>query len=78
MIDPMERFEGWLIKWPRLWRAYVWLNFCKGQYADGTPKTESIFFKLFHKVFYLDCSCCAAIRGLLIGCIIGYLFGIWR
>jgi hypothetical protein len=70
-MDPMDRLEGWLSKSPRLWAVYVRLNFCKAQYADGTPKKDGIMFRIFSKVFYLDCSCCAALRGLLAGFAMG-------
>jgi hypothetical protein len=69
----MERFEAWLIKHPRLWSLYVRWNFCKPEYADGTLKEDTLFFKVFRKVFYLECSCCSALRGLLVGFILGVL-----
>jgi hypothetical protein len=67
MKDPMIELEDWLEKRPRLWSLYVRFNFCKGAYADGTPKKDGLLFRIFSKIFYLDCSCCAASRGLLIG-----------
>jgi hypothetical protein len=79
MNDPMEIFEAWLAKSPTLFRIYVALNFCKAEYADGTPKKEGVLFKLFSKLFYLQCSCCSALRGLLFGFILGFLACfLWR
>jgi hypothetical protein len=66
----MELLEEWVKKRPRLWRAYVYVNFCKSEYADGTLKDATLLFRLFSRVFYLECSCCSAIRGLLIGALL--------
>jgi hypothetical protein len=74
-MDPMEKLEAWIERYPRLWRAYVYLNFCKNAYADGLPKPDSRLFKLFYKIFYLDCSCCSAIRGLVFGTLFGLALG---
>jgi hypothetical protein len=76
MCDPLEIFERWLVKKPRLWRYYMALNPCKETYADGREKPESLAFKLFTYVFYLKCSCCSAIRGLVIGFILGLAAGV--
>jgi hypothetical protein len=71
----MDWLENRLQRFPRLWRLYMALNFCKNQYADGTLKTDGPVFRLFARVFYLNCSCCAALRGILAGLIIGWLWG---
>ena len=76
MRDPIEIFEDALMRRPRLWRAWVWLNPCKEAYADGAPKVDGPLFKAFAAVFYLKCSCCAAIRGLAIGLAAGFLLGV--
>ena len=73
MRDPMEAFEDWLRRRPALWRAYVALNFCKGEYADGTPKEQSKAFNALYAVFRMECGCCAALRGFLAGALIGLL-----
>lgn len=75
MRDPMEVFEDILGKFPRLYKTYLKYNFCKGEYADGSAKPDTKLFTLFYKIFYLDCSCCAAIRGLFIGGIFGFILG---
>jgi hypothetical protein len=71
MRDPMEAFEDWLRRRPRLWRLYVRLNFCKAELADGTPKPPSRVYDLFYRAFYLNCPCCAALRGMLCGLALG-------
>ena len=71
----MEILESWLAARPRLWRAWCWANPCKGEYADGTAKPEGPLFRLFHKVFHLQCSCCSAIRGLAAGFALGFVMG---
>ena len=76
MRDPMEAFEDWLAKKPRLWPLYVRLNFCKAKLADGADKPESGAFNLLARIFYLECACCAALRGFLIGGLIGALIGL--
>jgi hypothetical protein len=63
----MEKFEQWLAKKPVLWRWYCALNFCKETYADGRVKVDGFWFRLFSRVFYLKCSCCSALRGLVVG-----------
>jgi hypothetical protein len=73
MKDPMELIESRLEKHPGLWRIYMVLNFCKSQYADGTVKTDGPLFRLFSRIFYLQCSCCAACRGILAGLIAGFV-----
>lgn len=75
MRDPMEVFEDVLKRFPRLYKIYLKYNFCKSEYADGTEKPDTKMYVLFYKIFYLDCSCCAAVRGLLIGSIIGFILG---
>jgi hypothetical protein len=72
----MEAFEGWLERRKNLWRLYVRLNFCKGAYADGSPKPPSRLFDFFHAALYMDCGCCAALRGLLLGLLAGLLAGL--
>jgi hypothetical protein len=63
----MILLEAILRRCPRLWAAYVRWNFCKGQYADGTPKPDSALFRAFAWTFHLECSCCSALRGILFG-----------
>jgi hypothetical protein len=67
----MTLLESILMRFPRLWAAYVRWNFCKGQYADGTPKPESALFRAFARAFHLECSCCSALRGILFGLLVG-------
>jgi hypothetical protein len=71
----MKLFEQILQNFPKLWAFYMKWNFCKASYADGTPKPETLFFRVFKWVFYLDCACCAAVRGFLVGFIVGVLLG---
>ena len=71
MTDPMNLIEGILARFPRLWRLYVRLNFCKAELADGTPKADGLPFRIFSKVVHLECSCCAAVRGLAAGFALG-------
>jgi hypothetical protein len=68
----MELIESRLEKHPGLWRVYLALNLCKSRYADGTVKEDGRLFRLFDRVFYLNCSCCAAVRGILAGLIAGF------
>jgi len=76
MRDPIEIFEDILSNhFPKLYKSYMKYNFCKGEYADGTTKPDSKIFNLFSKIFYLECSCCAAIRGLVVGGILGCIIG---
>ena len=70
-MDPMDWLEAKIQRRPRLWALYLRLNFCKGQLADGSPKPESTLFRAFSRIFYLDCSCCAALRGLAFGFVLG-------
>jgi hypothetical protein len=67
MTDPMDIFESILKKFPSLWAFYLKWNFCKGELADGTTKPDTLLFRIFKAVFYLDCSCCAALRGIIFG-----------
>ncbi|MDR1314789.1 MAG: hypothetical protein LBQ12_14150 [Deltaproteobacteria bacterium] len=68
----MEVFEGVLkLSSRRLWAFYVRWNFCKPEFADGSPKPESRLFNAFYHAFYLKCPCCAALRGLLAGFVFG-------
>ena len=79
MTDPMETFELFLERFPRLRAFYYKWNFCKGSYADGTPKPHTLFSRAFQKIFYLECSCCSAIRGLIAGFVLGVLAHMfWR
>ncbi|MDR1079454.1 MAG: hypothetical protein LBQ79_00445 [Deltaproteobacteria bacterium] len=71
MRDPMEAMEDGLSRFPRPWAVYVRLNFCKGELADGTPKPPNRFYDLFYHLFYLKCPCCAALRGMLAGLVLG-------
>ena len=56
------------------------VNFCHGEYSDGTAKPEN---KVYDWLYYhwlwpfkqTDCVCCNAVRGLLYGVIIGYVIG---
>jgi hypothetical protein len=75
MRDPMDALESVLIKYPRLWAKYIKWNFCKADLADGTSKKDSWLFDLYYKVFYLDCACCAALRGILFGLVVGLALG---
>jgi hypothetical protein len=72
----MEILESVLVRFPRIWAAYLTWNFCKGELADGSPKPESLAFMAFRKIFYLDCACCAAVRGILAGLVLGFAFGV--
>jgi hypothetical protein len=72
MRDPMEIFEDWLKKHPRAYAKYIAKNFCKGEFADGQPKPASRLFDIYYRVFYLQCPCCAALRGLLLGLVLGW------
>ena len=77
MRDPMEIFEGWLKKKPRLWAFYRRWNPCHGELPDGTTKPDSWFVdKFLHRLFYWDCACCASFRGVLAGLFLGWL--LWR
>jgi hypothetical protein len=71
----MEALEAALSRRPRLWRIYLALNPCKEAYADGTFKTDGPAFKAFAAVFYLKCPCCAALRGLIAGLLLGLALG---
>lgn len=67
----MVVLESVLARFPRVWAAYLKWNFCKGELADGSEKPEGPFFRAFAKIFYLECSCCAAVRGILAGLVLG-------
>jgi hypothetical protein len=71
----MEIFEAVLQRFPRLWAVYVRWNFCKGSYADGTPKPNSRLFNFFYRLLYMECGCCAAFRGTLLGLALGLILG---
>jgi hypothetical protein len=73
MRDPMEILESVLSRFPRPWRAYLRWNFCKALDADGAPKPASRLYDLYAAVFYLRCPCCAALRGLALGFLLGLL-----
>lgn len=74
MRDPLEIFEAWLEKrYPRIYARYLDYNFCKGYTIDGSEKPMSSAYRLFYKIFYLDCACCSALRGLIIGFILGVM-----
>jgi hypothetical protein len=75
----MEIFESLLRRAPRLWALYLRLNPCKAELADGSPKPPGRLYDAFYRVFYLDCSCCSALRGLLAGFLLGLAAGAaWR
>jgi hypothetical protein len=74
--DPIEALEAVIARHPTLWRLYVALNFCKEAYADGTPKVDGPLFNVFKRVFYLECACCAALRGILVGLLAGAAAGV--
>ena len=76
MRDPMEILEDRLSRHRLLWSLYLAFNFCKPEYADGTAKVDGPLFRLFKRVFYLECSCCAAVRGLLAGFLLGLAAGV--
>jgi hypothetical protein len=79
MRDPMETLEEALKRFPRLYKFYVGLNFCKGELPDGTEKPGNRFYDLFYHTFYLRCACCAALRGLAVGFVAGILCHmLWR
>jgi hypothetical protein len=79
MSDIMEVFESCLQKWPSVYAWYVRLNPCKGTLVDGTPKAPSRVFNVIYKIFYMDCGCCAALRGFLMGFLLGcVLTWMWR
>ena len=71
----MEVLEEFLARHPRLWRVYVAWNFCKPALADGREKNPSRGYDWFYRIFYLNCSCCAALRGLLVGGFLGLACG---
>jgi hypothetical protein len=75
MRDPMEVFEDILKRFPKLYGPYMKYNFCKLHYADGTEKPESKLYNAFYYTFYMECPCCATIRGLLAGTIFGLFLG---
>ena len=72
----MEVLEAVLARFPRLWARYLKWNFCKAELADGAAKPESRAFWLFRKIFYLECSCCAAVRGIVAGFALGFAAGV--
>ena len=76
MRDPMEAFESWLERRPRLWALWLRHNFCKGVLADGSPKPESRLFAAFSRAFHLECPCCAALRGIIAGLALGLAIGL--
>lgn len=57
------------------------INWCHPTKCDGTEKGDSLFYKLYCYVFYPipwqenPCWCCASVRGLLTGGIMGFLLG---
>lgn len=53
------------------------VNFCHGEYIDGTPKPENTIYNTFYKYWLwpfeqTDCICCNTVRGLLYGFIAGF------
>ena len=72
----MEILEAVLVRFPKVWAKYLKWNFCKAELADGSAKPESWAFWLFKKIFYLECSCCSAVRGILAGLALGYALGV--
>ena len=72
----MEILEAVLVRFPKVWAKYLKWNFCKAELADGSAKPESRAFRLFRTIFYLECSCCAAVRGLLAGFALGFALGV--
>ena len=75
----MDMLESVLQKLPRLWAFYLKWNFCKAHLADGSRKPDTIFSRIFERVFYLECSCCSALRGIVFGFVLGVLaHKLWR
>lgn len=69
----MEVFEDWLKKhFPRLFNTYVDYNICKSYNAMGEEKPATLFYRICDRIFYWDCACCASIRGLIVGFLLGW------
>lgn len=52
------------------------INFCIPDKSDGTPKEDSLFYDLYCLIFWPipqnhPCWCCAGVRGIIYGFIIG-------
>jgi hypothetical protein len=73
--DPIEVLEAALARRPALWRIWCAVNFCKAEFADGTAKEDGPAFRLFRRIFHLECSCCSALRGILAGLLVGFVLG---
>ena len=57
------------------------VNFCHGEFHDGTEKPENKIYDWFYEHWLwpfkqTDCICCNTVRGLIYGFIIGIYIGV--
>lgn len=55
-----------------------YVNFCHGEYLDGTPKPENKVYNALYTYWLwpfkqTDCICCNTVRGLIYGGVIGFI-----